>query len=207
MGAADYVGVVMRVMAGLAQDATMLKAIADGVDLHSFTAEKVGVTRKVAKPLGFGIAYGGGAPKLALIAGISEAEAKTAIQAWWRTYPGVKRYKRSLVGKSEQGRLPVTTATGRQIPLDRGRVYAALNYVIQSTARDALAQDILDIRAAGLGDHLLLPIHDELLFEAPAADIEEVARAIGETMTMDILGTTLTATGEVYGESWGAGYR
>jgi DNA polymerase-1 len=206
MGASDYDQIELRVMGGLAQDKAILQAVDNGVDLHSLTAERVGIERKVAKMTNFLIAYGGGAGKLALQAGIPEAAAKKAVQGWWRSYPGVKRYKNALVGRSDQGRLPVNTATGRPLPLDRSRVYAALNYVIQSTSRDVLAQAILDIETAGLGEHLLLPIHDEVLFEAPADDIAEVAEAIGEVMTMSILGTTLSASGEVYGKSWGHGY-
>ena len=207
MGSSDFDQIELRVMGGLAQDTAILKAVTDGVDLHTLTAEKVGVDRSTGKQLNFLVAYGGGSAKLALSAGISVAEAQKAVHGWWHSFPGVKRYKDRLVAKSDHGRLPVRTATGRELPLDRSRVYAALNYVIQSSARDVMAQSILDLEAAGLGDHLLLPIHDEVLFEAPAEDAEEVAREIGEVMTMKVLGTTLSASGEVYGASWGAGYR
>jgi DNA polymerase-1 len=111
-----------------------------------------------------------------------------------------------LVRGSDNGRLPVVTATGRELPLDRNRVYAACNYVTQSTARDVLAQALVGMYETGLSDYLLLPVHDEVIFEAPADEIEDVARKVGEAMTMDILGTHIAAEGEVYGPSWGHGY-
>ena len=206
IGAADYDQIELRVMGGLAGDAEIIRAVEEGIDLHDRTAQLLGVPRKVAKGANFTIAYGGGAGKLALSAGIPEADAKTAIKAWWRAYKGVKRYRDRLIYGSDQGRKPVVTATGRRLPLDRQRVYAALNYTIQSTARDVLGQSLLNLEAAGLRDYLLLPVHDEVLFEAPAGDIEDVAREIGEVLTMNILGTTISASGEVYGKSWGHGY-
>lgn len=206
IGAADYEQVELRVVAGLSQERNMLDAIANGVDLHSLTAERVGIDRKVAKGLNFGVVYGGGQTTLARQCGITTEQAKAAISGFKRAYPQLTRYQRDLVRGSDQGRRPVVTATGRQLPLDRNRVYAATNYVTQSTARDCLAQALVTMYENGVADYLLLPVHDEVIFEAPSDIIEDVARRVGESMTMDILGTHIAAEGEVYGPSWGHGY-
>lgn len=98
------------------------------------------------------------------------------------------------------------TPSGRHLPLDRDRLYAATNYVVQSTARDLLAQAVVDIFAAGLGDHLLLPVHDELIAQAPTADAEEVIREIGRAMESTFYGVRIESDPDVYGASWGHGY-
>ena len=92
------------------------------------------------------------------------------------------------------------------MPLDKDRLYAAVNYVVQSTARDVIAESIVDIFDAGLGDHLMMPIHDEVLFQAPVADAEEVGREIGKIMSKPFMGVPLTASADIYGKNWGGGY-
>ncbi|MFD6638353.1 DNA polymerase [Micromonospora chalcea] len=210
--AADYQAVEMRVLAALSGDETMRKAIADGVDLHSFTAEKVfgpdftKAHRKIAKAVGFGKVYGGGAAGIARQTGADVEAIRRAIAAYDATFPGVKRYSRTLMNRADFGRKEVVTPSGRHLPLDRDRLYAATNYVVQSTARDLLAQAIVDVFAAGLGDHLLLPVHDELVAQAPTADAEEVIREIGRTMESTFYGVRIASDVEVYGPSWGHGY-
>lgn len=206
IGAADYSQIELRVLGALAQEDAILQAVRDGVDLHQLTADRVGIARKVAKMTNFLIVYGGGAGKLSTQAGIPLGEAQAAIRGFKRAYPGVSRYSRRLIERSEMGKLDVVTATGRRLPLDRQRVYAGVNYTVQSTARDVLAQALIDLDKAGLVSYLLLPIHDEVLFEVPEADAKELAFEIGQVMSMDILGTRLDAEGEVFGPSWGHGY-
>ncbi|MFG3710100.1 DNA polymerase [Micromonospora sp. NPDC047730] len=210
--AADYQAVEMRVLAALSGDETMKKAITDGVDLHSFTAERVfgeGFTkqhRKIAKAVGFGKVYGGGAATITRQTGADLESVKRALAAYDATFPGIKRYSRRLMNRAEYGKKEVITASGRHLPLDRDRLYAATNYIVQSTSRDLLAQAIVDIFDAGLGDHLLLPVHDELIGQAPAEDAEEVIREIGRLMESTFYGVRIESDPEVYGSSWGHGY-
>lgn len=210
--AADYQAVEMRVLAALSGDETMRQAIADGVDLHSFTAERVfgpGFTklhRKIAKGVGFGKVYGGGAATISRQTGADEESVRSAIRAYDETFPGIRRYSKRLSGRAEYGRKEVVTPSGRHLPLDRDRLYAATNYVVQSTARDLLAQAIVDVFDAGLGDHLLLPVHDELIGQAATADAEEVIREIGRVMESTFHGVFIASDPEVYGPSWGHGY-
>ncbi|SCL32888.1 DNA polymerase-1 [Micromonospora nigra] len=210
--AADYQAVEMRVLAALSDDETMKRAIAEGVDLHSFTAERVfgpdftKAHRKIAKAVGFGKVYGGGAATICRQTGADLVSVKRALAAYDATFPGIKRYSRRLMERAEFGRREVVTPSGRHLPLDRDRLYAATNYVVQSTARDLLAQAIVDIFAAGLGDHLLLPVHDELIAQAPTADAEEVIREVGRAMESTFYGVRIASDPEVYGPSWGHGY-
>ena len=210
--AADYSQVEMRVLAALSGDETMQSAILSGVDLHDYTARIVfgdGFTkgqRKVAKAVGFGKVYGGGAASISAQTGAPIEAVRDAIQAYDEAYPGVKTFSRRLQRRAEFGAREVITPSGRHLPLDRDRLYAATNYIVQSTARDLLAQAVVDCFDAGLGDYLLLPIHDELLAQAPTESAEEVVREIGNVMESVFFGVPIKADVSVYGASWGHGY-
>ncbi|GAA2230457.1 DNA polymerase [Herbiconiux moechotypicola] len=210
--ASDYAQVEMRVLAALCQDETLVEAILSGTDLHDFTAERVfgpdftKVQRKVAKAIGFGKVYGGGKTTVARQTGQTEAAVAPAMAAYDATFPGIKRYAQRLQRRAEYGKKEVITVSGRHLPLDRDRLYAATNYVVQSTARDLLAQAIVDLFDAGLGDHLLLPVHDEIIAQAPEAEAEEVVQEIGRIMGSTFYGIPILSDPEVYGRSWGSGY-
>lgn len=208
----DYDQIELRVLAALADVKGMKQAIADGTDLHGYTAGLVygpdytPKQRKLMKGVGFGKVYGGGKTTLARQTGADVAAVAEAVRQYDRVYPEVRRYSRMLQRKAEFGKREVVTVSGRHLPLDRDRLYAATNYVVQSTSRDILAQAIVDLFDAGLGDFLLLPIHDELIAQAPTDDADEVAREITRLMTTDFRGVPLTATAEVTGHNWGAAY-
>nr|WP_063826194.1 DNA polymerase [Streptomyces antibioticus] len=208
----DYSAVEMRVLAALADERTMKRAIAEGRDLHDFTAELIWgpdftkAHRKMGKGVGFGKVYGGGAATLSRQTGAPIDEVKVAIAAYDRVYPGIKRYSREVQRKARANGYVVITPTGRRLPLDRDRVYAATNYAVQSTARDVLCQALLNMHDKGLTEYLLLPIHDECLGSAPVDIVEEVAREVGETMRMDFFGVPLDTDPEVGGRSWGSLY-
>jgi DNA polymerase-1 len=210
--AADYSQVEMRVLAALSKDRAMLQAIASGQDLHDTVALILfgegfsKAQRKLAKNVGFGKVYGGGTATLARQSGTSKEVAAQARDMFDRAFPGIKRYARRLQERAQFGAREVVTPSGRHLPLDRDRLYSATNYVVQSTARDVLAQALLDLDEAGLGDHLLLPVHDEVIAQAPTEDAADVAKALGEVMTVNFHGVRLDAEAEVYGPTWGHGY-
>jgi DNA polymerase-1 len=209
---ADYDQIELRVLAGIADVKAMKQAINDGADLHGFTAalmygdDYTKFHRKLAKGVGFGRVYGGGAATLSRQTGSTLEQATHAVKEYDRVYPEVKRYSRKLMSRAEYGKREVVTLSGRHLPLDRDRLYAALNAEIQSTARDIMAQAIVDIFDAGLGETLRLVIHDEVLAEAPEADMAAVAHDIGRIMSGDFLGVPLTATGDIVGKNWGSAY-
>ena len=210
--AADYSQVEMRVLAAMCEDETLVKAILDGADLHSFTAERVyGADftprhRDISKAIGFGKVYGGGLKTIVRQTGAPAAQVREAIDAYDQTFPGIKRYGNTLQRRARFGKREVVTPSGRRLPLDRDRLYSATNYVVQSTARDLLAQAIVDCYKAGLGEHLLLPVHDELIAQAPESEAQEVIRAISEAMESNFRGIPITSDPEVFGPSWGHGY-
>lgn len=212
MFSVDYQAVEMRVLAAICQDHTMLQALTSGEDLHSFTAGKMygeGFTkaqRTIAKTVGFGKIYGGGADTITRQTGANRRDIEAAISAYDRTFPGVKRYARRLQEGAQFGKIEIVTRSGRHLPLDRDRIYSALNYEIQSTARDVFAEALIKLYKQGLGKHLLLPIHDEVLGQAPHQDVEEIMREVAAAMRTDFYGVDLVTDGEITGPTWGHGY-
>jgi DNA polymerase-1 len=225
IGGIDYQAVEMRVLAALADVKKMKEAIRNGDDLHSFTAALVlGIpldeftrrlelgdqqcadARKTYKGVGFGEVFGGGATALARQTGTTAEAAQRAKAAYRAVYPEIKRFGRGLQRSAEFGAREVVTPAGRHLPLDRDRLYASVNYMVQSTARDLLAQAIVQIHEAGMLDYVLLPVHDELIIQAPEAEASDVAREIGRLMNSTFRGVPIESDPDVYGGSWGAGY-
>jgi len=190
----------------------MTEAILSGVDLHDYTAQRIygdGFTdkqRKVAKMIGFAKVYGSGVDNMARQSGLGIGDVRRAVQAYDEVYKGIRRYSQGLQESAQRGKREVVTRVGRHLPLDRDRVFAATNYVVQSTARDVLAQAVVDLYDKGLGEYLLLPIHDEILGQAPEADAVEIVHEIKKVMERDFDGIPLLSDAEIYGRTWGHGY-
>jgi DNA polymerase-1 len=212
IGSVDYDQIEMRMVAALSGDKAMTEAILAGVDMHSFTAEKVfgpdftPKQRKIAKGIGFAKVYGGGAVTTARQTGADIESVKQSIAAYNKTFHGLTRYSASLQRSAEFGKKEIVTPTGRHLPLDRDRLYSATNYMIQSSARDVLAQSIVNLHEANLTQYVLLPIHDELLLNLPVENAVEIGKAIDEVMTTDFMGIPLTASADIFGPTWAHGY-
>ncbi|PPS86463.1 DNA polymerase [Streptomyces sp. MH60] len=208
----DYSSVEPRVMAALSGDERMTAAILEGADLHNLTAASVygpGFTkgqRKVAKVVQLGVAYGGGAKTIAAQTGLTLAAAQDAVKGYKRTYPRLARYIRQLQGQVIRNGYTLRTPSGRRLVFDRDAAYASFNGEIQSTARDIFAQGMLAIHERGLTPHVLLPVHDEIVADAPEKDAKEVAREIGEAMATVIRGIPIDTDPDVGGRTWGSLY-
>src|SRR5690606_305400 len=100
----------------------------------------------------------------------------------------------------------IQTPIGRLLPVDASRAYAAVNYIIQSTARDIMALGMLRVQRA-MPDTTLMVVHDELIGQGPVSRAEEFAAVYGAIMTYQFRDVPMTASGAVYGRSWGCGYK
>lgn len=100
------------------------------------------------------------------------------------------------------------TAFGRRLLVEADKAYKVVNYNVQSCAADLMKHALLDVMADPvLEPTVLLIIHDELLGQAPISKAERIAARYGEVMSRDFRGVPITASGKVYGKSWGHGYR
>jgi DNA polymerase-1 len=203
--AADYSQIELRIMAHLSGDAAMREAFRRGDDIHDFTARGIFAVaegesptanqRRIAKSVNFGLLYGMSDFGLAQRLEIDRAEARAMTEAYFARFPSVRDYiERNLEFGREHGYVETILGRRRYMPDLRARNYAlrsaaereATNAPMQGSAADLmkLAMVRLDraLRAAGLDAAMLLQIHDELILEADAARIAEIARVVKEEM-------------------------
>ncbi|MGH8214830.1 MAG: DNA polymerase I [Rhodanobacteraceae bacterium] len=202
--AADYSQIELRIMAHLSGDPGLTKAFRHGEDVHRATAAEVfGVTtdavsaeqRRVAKMINFGLMYGMSAHGLAQRLGIPRSEAADHVQRYFEHYPGVKEYMDST---REQARRDgyVQTLFGRRLYLDAlrsrnaaqraGAERAAINAPMQGTAADIIKRAMVAIddwlNARDDDAHMLMQVHDELVFEVRADAVDVVREGVRERM-------------------------
>lgn len=209
----DYQAQELRVLAALSGDRTMTRAFREGADLHLMTAQaawgpsvtKDSKERKYAKTVNFGRVYGGGAKTVSEQTGLPLAKAREVVAAFDKRYPGVSEYSKKLAAQA-RNRGYITTPTGRRLPVDPERGYAALNYEIQSASRDVTCSALLRLHKAGATPFLRLPIHDEVLASVPAARADDAAEAIAQIMATEMRGVHIGTDAEIGGRSWGSLY-
>ena len=205
MVSCDYQSQELRVLAALSGDENMKQTIAEDGDLHQMTADASGVERKVGKTVNFAYVYGSGPRNIAATCGITVDKAREVIKGFERTYPRVKELSLRLQKEARSNGF-IVTPTGRKLPVDPERPYAALNYMVQSTSRDITAAALLRLDKAGMTDFLRLPIHDEILACVPEDKAHNAAKYIADVMSCDFFGVHIGTDADVLGKSWGGGY-
>ncbi|MBI3902276.1 MAG: DNA polymerase I [Nitrosomonadales bacterium] len=201
---ADYSQIELRIMAHLSGDAGLLRAFANGEDIHRATAAEVfGVTldtvsneqRRYAKVINFGLIYGMSAYGLASQLGIENSAAKQYIDLYFARYPGVKQYMDSTRSQArEQGY--VETVFGRRLWLPeingangmrrQGAERAAINAPMQGTAADLIKLAMIAVQGwlekEMLATKLIMQVHDELVLEVPEGELALVKEKLRELM-------------------------
>ncbi len=200
----DYAAVEMRILAAHAGVKRMIEAIKNNEDLHDYTASLINAPRKVAKTVGFGKVYGGGAKGLSEQSGLPIGVVAKAIKEYNRVYPEVNAYSRRLQDQASSSN-PIRSRHDRILICDEGKGYALLNYDIQSSAKDVLMQGILEMDQQGLIPYVRLLVHDEVVASAPKGQAKEIAQAIAEAMRVeDYWGVPLDTDVEIGEGSWGS---
>jgi DNA polymerase-1 len=210
----DYQAQELRILAHLSGDRNMIRAFKDGEDLHLITAraafgdyvQKEDPERQIGKVVNFARVYGGGAAVVSKQAGIDLVAAKTVVDGFDKAFPQVKEYSDALQ-KEGSSKGYITTPSGRRLPVDPTRAYAALNYIVQSTARDVTARALLRLHKAGITPYMRLPIHDEILLSVPTEKAPGAALKVAKIMTEHMGKVVVEAEGKVGGQSWGSLYK
>ena len=203
---ADYSQIELRIMAAMARDESMLAAFAAGEDIHRETAARVfGVPpeevtaqqRSRCKMVNFGIIYGISAFGLSQRLGIPRREAAALIDTYFREYPRIKEFMEKAVADARAKgyaetlsgrRRTLRDIVSRNAPARQAAERDAINTPVQGTAADlmkiAMVKVSRALKASGMKTKLVLQIHDELLFDAPA----EEAAAAGELARREMSG-------------------
>jgi DNA polymerase-1 len=201
---ADYSQIELRLMAHLSEDPAFLSAFREGQDIHRQTAAIIfGVPvaevsadmRARAKTINFGTIYGQGANALSAMLKIPLEEARAFIAAYFQRFVGVRRWLDAQVMQArERGYVETIFGRRRYIPEIRDKNFntrafgerQAQNAPLQGSAADliklAMARLHAALRGAGLKARLLLQVHDELVLEAPEAEVERVTPLVRQYM-------------------------
>lgn len=159
--------------------------------------------RKLAKIIVLGSMYGGGADALAANVDIPVAEAQRILKGYKSAFPQLGEWwKANMNDRIYTGRSFWTLETGRFQTIDPTRAWAGFNLMIQGTARDLLLDAMFRLDDAGFGEYMLLPIHDEVLFQVPADQAGELVKRITEAMETVFMGVPITAEAKVLGDRW-----
>ncbi len=221
---ADYSQVELRILAHMADDPGLKKAFANDEDIHAATAAAVlgvpieSVTkdqRRIAKAVNFGLAYGQGAFGLAQSTGMSRQEAQTFINTYFEKYPGVKRYiEETKKQAAEKGY--TETLLGRRRDFSRmanlsGAQKAraereAINMPIQGTAADIMKIAMINLHRVmqkkGFRARMLLQVHDEVVLEAPADEVETLVPIVRDEMVNAYLLSVPLKVDVEIGQNW-----
>jgi len=201
---ADYSQIELRIMAHISGDEAMLRAFAQGEDIHRATAAEIfGIPpeqveseqRRYAKVINFGLIYGMSAFGLASNLGIERAAAQNYIERYFQRFAGVKRYMDDT-RVAAKARGYVETVFGRRLwlpeinspngPRRAGAERAAINAPMQGTAADLIKLAMIAVQGwlerDGLGTKMIMQVHDELVLEVPEAELELVRAKLPEMM-------------------------
>ena len=202
--AADYSQIELRIIAALSQDPAMVEAFKKGEDIHAATASNVfGVAiddvsreqRANAKTVNFGIVYGVSAFGLSQQTNLNRSEAKELIDAYYLTYPKLKAYMNEQIDFARENGF-VETVLGRrrylkdinaQNAVVRGAAERnAVNAPIQGSAADIIKLAMINIhhrlKNESWKSKMLLQVHDELVFDVPNAEVEDLTTMVKEEM-------------------------
>ena len=201
---ADYSQIELRLLAHMSHDPVLVEAFRNGEDIHTRTAAEVFAVaplmvtpemRRNAKAVNFGIVYGQTPFGLAATLGIARAEAELYIRTYFELHKGVKKFIQETIEEVRKtGFAPTLFGRRRPIPdmhsrNPNARSFAertAVNTPLQGTAADLIKLAMIRIdeilRREKLETKMLLQVHDELLFEAPPQEAEEVAQMVKREM-------------------------
>jgi DNA polymerase-1 len=201
---ADYSQIELRILAHMTEDADLIEAFRRGADIHKATAAKVFnvhemlVTpdqRRAVKVINFGVLYGMSAFRLSQELSITNTEAKEFIEAYFSRYPRIQEYlDKTLAEARATGKVKTLFGRVRYIPEIHNRSFTvrgnaermATNAPIQGTAADLLKLAMIaldrELMQQSPRTGMLLTVHDEIVIETPADEVEQVAPVVRSVM-------------------------
>lgn len=215
---ADFAQIEMRGMTHMSQDAAMMAAFHSDEDFFVALAKqlfnepdftKSDPRRQMVKNGGYAKIYGAGIDKFSATAGIHPDEGRAFMRQFDATFNGVVRWTRELETLARrrleaEGEAYVRSPlTNRKLMAESGKLYTLVNYAIQGMAAEILKMKIVEADAAGLGDYMILPVHDEIDFEVPDDQLNDVIPVIKSVMNDDRLLSVPIESSIDLGKRWG----
>jgi DNA polymerase-1 len=218
----DYDQIEMRLLGHFSGSVRMAEVFASGVDIFTWmaqtiygdpTIDKAHKLRQLTKTCAYAKGFGAGAEKFALTAGIDVYSASLFYGEYDAAFPELVDLNRAVEAAArerarDEGQAYVVSPYGRRHPLARGEhaYYKLVNYLIQGTAADIFKRKLVEMDAAGLGDYLVLPVHDEFILDVPAEEVPRVTELIRQVMPELSFDIPITVGVDVV-DRWGDKYR
>ena len=221
----DLDQVEFRMFASLSQDPNLItlfnRADATGSDpfteigreiYNDPTMQRSDKRRNLIKGTVYGRLYGAGVAKQALTANVAEPQMRQVSDAFDLRFPGMALFQRQIEDAGmrrlkAEGQGYVYTWTGRRLPCDEDRAYTLVNYLIQGGAAEVFKANLIKLDQADLTELLIVPVHDEIVLNAPREDAQEIMKVVKECMTTSE-GWDVPLTAGIDGpmETWGDKY-
>jgi DNA polymerase-1 len=204
---ADYKQAEMRLVTHYTKDPVMRELIETGADLHSATAEKLGIPRNAAKRLNFSVIYGIGYRKLAENLRVDPKIAKDYLEKYHGLYPGFRKLMRECEDFAKaNGYIKIWTGRTRHFNVDPkiADPHKAMSNLIQGGVAEIVRVAISRLFPAirDLGGNMLLQVHDSIIFEVPDETLH-VALPTIKTVMEDFDFVPKVGVDIEYGKSWG----
>jgi DNA polymerase-1 len=215
----DFDQVEMRMMAHMAQEHTMIDAFRGDTDFFVALARMVygddsivksDPRRQVVKNAGYATIYGAGVEKFSKTAGITYEQGQWVRQRWNALYPAVLAFQNTVQNVAVERRvregLPyvLCPVTRRRQVAEPGKEYALVNFLIQGAAAAVLKMKLIELDSAGLGEWMVVPVHDEIILDVPAEHFEDAADTLRRVMNDDQMFSVPLSASVSYGMSWGS---
>jgi len=221
----DLDQVEFRMFASLSKDPNLItlfnRADATGSDpfteigreiYNDPTMQRSDKRRNLIKGTVYGRLYGAGVAKQALTANVAEPQMRQVSDAFDLRFPGMALFQRQIEDAGmrrlkAEGQGYVYTWTGRRLPCDEDRAYTLVNYLIQGGAAEVFKANLIKLDQADLTELLIVPVHDEIVLNAPREDAQEIMQVVKQCMTTTE-GWDVPLTAGIDGpmETWGDKY-
>ncbi|HAJ69881.1 MAG: DNA polymerase I [Alkalibacterium gilvum] len=223
--ASDYSQIELRILAHISEDEHFIKAFNDDEDIHNTTAMRVfdvddasKITpnmRRDAKAVNFGIVYGISDYGLSQNLNITRKEAKEYIDTYFERFPGVKKFIDDIIREAkDKGYVETLFHRRRYLPEINSKNFnlrsfaerTAMNTPIQGSAADILKMAMIEmnkrIKENNMQATMLLQVHDEVIFEVPEHEIEQLEKLVEEVMENTVKLSVPLKVDSSYGNSW-----
>lgn len=215
----DFDQVEMRMLASMADEKSMIAAFRGDVDFFVALARMVygdetiiksDARRQIVKNAGYATIYGAGVEKFSKTAGIPVEQGRAVRARWDELFPDVLKFQRQVQSVATQRRvnegLPYVRCpvTRRKQVSDPGKEYTLVNFLVQGAAAAVLKKKIIELDNAGLGDYMVVPVHDEIILDIPRDMAAEAAHTLQAVMNDDTMFTVPLSASVSWGDSWGS---
>lgn len=215
----DFDQVEMRLLAAMAQETSMIEAFRGDTDFFVALARMVygddtivksDARRQVVKNAGYATIYGAGVEKFSATAGIPVEQGYRVRARWDELFPRVTTFQQQVIRVAQQRReqegVPYVRCpiTRRRQVADPGKEYVLVNFLIQGAAAAILKKKIIELDNAGLGEWMVVPVHDEIVLDVPLEHVRDAAQTLHRVMNDDTIVEVPITASVSWGDRWGA---